>query len=378
MYIKTSSLVSLLILLLSSCSSRQFSGKIIVDDFGKTKEGLSVKLYTLKNTNGLEAKITNYGGIVTSLSVPDKNGKMEDIVAGYNNLEDYVKASPYFGCLVGRYGNRIAKGKFKIDGKEYTLARNNGENNLHGGLKGFDKVVWNAKEKQTPEGAALELTYISKDGEEGFPGNLKVKAVYTLTNANELKLVFNATTDQKTHVNLTHHSYFNLAGPENGNIYDHEVMINADKFTPVDQTLIPTGELKAVKGTPFDFTQPQKIGARIDSNDQQLKFGLGYYHNWVINSSSKSAVNFMAKVTEPTTGRIMKVYSDKPGMQFYSGNFLDSSNIGKEGKPYKHRYAFCMEPQGFPDTPNQPSFPSTLLKPGETYTHTIIYKFSAE
>ncbi|MCH2205266.1 MAG: galactose mutarotase [Lentisphaerales bacterium] len=337
-----------------------------------------MNLYTLKNSNGLEAKITDYGGIVTSLSVPDTNGALEDVVAGYNNLEYYVEANPYFGCLVGRFGNRIAKGKFSIDGKEYILAQNNGENNLHGGLKGFDKVLWSAVEKQTSEGPSLELTYTSKDGEEGFPGNLQVKAIYTLTKANELKLAFTATTDKKTHVNLTHHSYFNLAGPESGNIYDHEVMINADKFTPVDETLIPTGELKAVKGTPFDFTQPKKIGARINSNDQQLKYGLGYDHNWVINDTSSNELNFMARVTEPTTGRVMEVYSDKPGMQFYLGNFLDSSNIGKGGKAYKHRYAFCMEPQSFPDSPNQPTFPSTLLSPGEVYNHTIIYKFSVK
>jgi aldose 1-epimerase len=345
--------------------------------FGKTADGTPVDLYTLINAHGLEAKITNYGGIVVSLLVPDRNGKLGDVVLGYHNLEGYLQKNPYFGCIIGRYGNRIAKGKFTLKGVEYTLAQNNGENHLHGGIKGFDKVVWNAKEGQSDAGVGLELTYLSKDGEEGYPGNLAVTVTYTLTNTNELKLDYVATTDKETVVNLTHHSYFNLAGAGVGDILGHEVMLDAERFTPVAAGLIPTGELRRVKGTPLDFTQPTAIGARIDQEDEQLRLGKGYDHNWVLNSGGGSLA-LAARVEEPTTGRVMEVYTTEPGMQFYTGNFLDGSITGKEGKVYRRRDGFCLETQHFPDSPNQPDFPSTVLKPGEQYRQTTIYKFSAK
>ena len=361
---------------LSGCASfSQFGGAISQQPFGKTKEGLSVDRYTLMNTKGAKAEITNYGGIVVSLCVPDRNGKLGDVVLGYDTLAEYVANNPYFGCLVGRYGNRIAKGKFTLDGKECRLATNNGPNHLHGGVKGFDKVVWQARPFQTKDGPALELKYVSKDGEEGYPGNLSVTALYTLTNDNALRLDYTATTDKPTLCNLTHHSYFNLAGQ--GDILKHEVMIAADKFTPVDETLIPTGELRPVKGTPFDFTRPAQIGARIDAKDEQIKFGKGYDHNWVLNKPS-GELGLAARVCEPTTGRVMEVLTTEPGLQFYSGNFLDGANVGKGGKAYPFRYGFCMEPQHYPDSPNKPKFPSVVLRPGQTYRNTIVYRFAAK
>jgi aldose 1-epimerase len=345
--------------------------------FGKTTEGTSVNLYKLVNAHGLEAKITDYGGIVVSLMVPDRNGKLGDVVLGYNNLDGYLKKNPYFGCIIGRYGNRIGKGKFILNGMEYTLAQNNGENHLHGGIKGFDKVVWNAKEVKNDAGVGLELTYLSKDGEEGYPGNLSVIVTYTLTNNDELKIDYVATTDKDTVVNLTHHSYFNLAGAGVRDILRHELMLDADRFTPVAEGLIPTGELRSVKGTPMDFTQPTAIGARIDQEDEQLRLGKGYDHNWVLNSGGGSLA-LAARVEEPATGRVMEVYTTEPGVQFYTGNFLDGSITGKEGKVYQRRYGFCLETQHFPDSPNHPDFPSTVLKPGEKYMQTTIYKFSAK
>jgi aldose 1-epimerase len=341
--------------------------------FGKAPDGTPVELYTLRNAKGIEARICNYGGLVISLKVPDRNGNFADVTLGYDNLEDYLKNSPYFGALIGRYGNRIAKGKFTLNGKAYTLAVNNEANALHGGIKGFDKVVWQAKPMQTSAGPALELNYVSRNGEEGYPGTLTVKAVYTLTADNGLRLEYTATTDQDTVVNLTHHSYFNLAGK--GDILGHEVYLNADKYTPVDSTLIPTGELRPVQGTPFDFRKPTTIGARINQNDEQLKFGKGYDHNWVINKTS-GKLELMARVYEPTTGRVMEVWSTEPGLQFYSGNFLDGTIKGKGGRVYQFRNGFCMEPQHFPDSPNRPEFPSVVLKPGQVYQNTIIYRFS--
>jgi len=361
---------------LSGCStSKPSAGAISEKPFGKDTQGVPVTLYTLRNKNGVEVSICNYGGLVTSLKVPDKNGHFGDVVLGYDNLADYIKDTPYFGALIGRYGNRIAKGKFTLDGTEYTLATNNVPNALHGGLKGFDKVIWKAHPYQSEFGPALELTYLSKDGEEGYPGNLSVKAVYTLTEDNALKLEFTATTDKDTVVNLTHHSYFNLAGK--GTILNHVVMINADKFTPVDSTLIPTGELRPVDGTPFDFRTPTPIGARIQQDDEQLKFGNGYDHNWVINDYT-GATRLMARVYEPTTGRVLEVFSSEPGLQFYTGNFLDGTLKGKGGWVYQFRDAFCMEPQHFPDSPNHPTFPSVVLKPGAEYHNTIIYRFSVQ
>jgi aldose 1-epimerase len=365
--------------ILAGCASNEngekSSASIEKQPFGTAPTGEPVDIYTLRNNKGAEARIMNYGGIVVSLKMPDKDGHFGDVVLGYDNLDSYVKNSPYFGALIGRYGNRIGGGKFTLDGVTYQLATNNGPNCLHGGLKGFDKRVWTAKAHESADGPQLVLHYLSKDGEENFPGNLKVKAVWTLTDDNALKLEYTATTDKDTVVNLTHHGYFNLAGK--GDILGHVVMIPADKFTPVDATLIPTGELKSVEGTPFDFRTPTAIGARINDDNEQLKFGGGYDHNWVINKTLGD-MTLMARVTEPTTGRVMEVWSTEPGLQFYSGNFLDGTITGKYGWVYEHRDAFCMEPQHFPDSPNKPQFPTTELKPGEVYHNVIMYKFSTQ
>ena len=349
------------------------AGTVTSEPFGKTADGKEVSIFTLKNSKGVEARIMNYGGIVVSLKVPDQKGVLGDVVLGYDNLADYIKATPYFGALVGRYGNRIAKGKFTVNGTECHLATNNIGNHLHGGIKGFDKVVWDAEILKDKPEATLELKYVSPDGEEGYPGSLSVTAVYSITEKNELRLDFIATTDKPTVCNLTHHSYFNLAGK--GDILGHEVAIFADAFTPVDSTLIPTGELKPVVGTPFDFRKATAIGARIKKDDEQLKFGGGYDHNWVINKSPGKLAR-LASVYEPVTGRVMEVFSTEPGLQFYSGNFLDGSNVGKGGVAYQYRAGFCMEPQHYPDSPNKPQFPSVVLKPGQTYRNTIIYRFS--
>lgn len=336
--------------------------------FGKA-DGQDVYLYTLTNANGLKADITNYGGIVTSLMVADREGNLADIVSGYDSLDEYIENNPYFGALIGRVGNRICKGKFTLNGVEYTLATNNGPNHLHGGLKGFDKVVWDAEEMETKEGCALKLTYLSKDGEEGYPGNLKCTVVYTLTNNDELKVSYEAETDKDTVVNLTHHSYFNLGGHASGDILSHKLMLNADNFTPVDDGLIPTGEIKSVKGTPMDFTKPTAVGSRIAQVEG------GYDHNFVLNSSDGSLA-LAASVYEPKTGRVMEIYTTEPAIQFYSGNFLDGSNKGK-GAVYNKHNAFCLETQHYPDSPNQPNFPTVVLKPGEKYTHLTVHKFSA-
>jgi aldose 1-epimerase len=347
--------------------------------FGKTADGTPVEIYTLTNSHGVEAQIMTYGGIVVSLKVPDRNRRMADVVLGYDTLEGYLKDnSPYFGALIGRYGNRIAGGRFTLDGVTYTLAKNNGENHLHGGLRGFDKVVWKATALGGRGGNRLRLTYLSKDGEEGYPGNLSVTVTYTLTNNNELRIDYSATTDKDTVLNLTHHSYFNLAGAGTGDILGHEVVINADRFVPVaDSGAIPTGELRSVKGTPMDFTQPMLVGARITQPDEQLNFGRGYDHTWVLNKTRARTPSFAARVTEPKSGRVMEVYTTEPGVQFYTGNFLDGTITGKGGKVYNQRYGLCLEAQHYPDSPNQPKFPSTVLKPGQRYTQTTIYKFSA-
>ncbi len=351
--------------------------------FGNTPDGTPVEIYTLRNAKGAEARIMTYGGIVEKLTMPDKNGKYADIVNGFDTLDgytrpSYVNACPYFGALIGRYGNRIGGGQFTLEGQTYTLPQNDHGNTLHGGTKGFDKVVWTAvKADVGPEGPRLVLNYLSKDGEQGFPGNLNVTATYTLTDDNALKLVFTATTDKPTVVNLTHHSYFNLAGQGSGDILGELVYINANQTTPVDSKLIPTGAFADVAGTPFDFRTPTAIGARINDPDPILQYGPGYDHNWVINKPL-GKFGLMARVTDPGTGRVMEVWSDQPGLQFYAGNFLDGTLTGKDGKVYQRRYAFCMEPQHYPDSPNKPNFPSTELKPGQTYHNTIEYKFSAE
>ena len=346
--------------------------------FGTTADGKTADLYTLKNKNGMQVSITNFGATVVSIMAPDKTGKMADVALGYDDLAGYELNKNYLGVLVGRYGNRIAHGKFSIDGTEYTLAKNNGDNSLHGGIKGFNKAMWEAKDVSKGGEAAVEMKYVSKDGEEGYPGNLSVTVVYTLTNKNELKIDYSATTDKKTVVNLTNHTYFNLAGQGNGDILKHELMINADTFTPVDSGLIPTGELKKVEGTPFDFRKATAIGARIDANDEQIKLGGGYDHNFVLNRQKATGLSLAARVSDPASGRTMEVWTTEPGVQFYTGNFLDGSFKGKGGSVYQKRTALCLETQHFPDSPNHPSFPTTLVKPGEKYHTTTVYKFEAK
>jgi aldose 1-epimerase len=362
--------------LLAACSSPSAPDTLIQKEpFGTMPDGQAVELYTLRNAHGMEARVMTYGGILVSLKTPDKNGKMGDVVLGYDNLDSYVKNSPFFGALIGRYGNRIARGHFTLDGTAYTLATNNYPNALHGGEKGFDKRVWGATTRESSEGPELILTYLSKDGEEGYPGNLNVTATYTLMKDNALRLQYTAETDKDTVLNLTQHSYFNLAGT--GDILNHQVTILADRFTPVDATLIPTGELRPVENTPFDFRTPTAIGARIGQEDEQLKFGGGYDHNWVIHKEF-GQLALMARVTDPASGRVLEVLSTEPGLQFYSGNFLDGTLTGKGGWVYQRRAAFCMEPQHYPDSPNRPEFPSTELKPGQVYHHTILYRFSVQ
>ncbi|MBN8820992.1 MULTISPECIES: aldose epimerase family protein [unclassified Spirosoma] len=345
--------------------------------YGQLPNGQTADLYTLHNASGMTAKITTYGGIVVGLTAPDKDGKFEDVTLGFDSLSSYVKNNPFFGALVGRYGNRIAKGKFTLDGKNYTLVTNNFGNHLHGGTVGFDKVLWTATPVEGDE-PALKLTYTSKDGEEGYPGNLSVEVTYTLQKDNALKIDYQATTDKPTVVNLTNHTYFNLTGGAKRDVMDHELTLNADRFLPVDKTLIPTGVLQPVAGTPFDFTKPTVIGKRInDSSDVQIKYGLGYDHAWILNGSGDS-LKLAATVYEPTSGRVMEVRTTEPAIQFYTGNFLDGSVTGREGFPYKKRYALCLETEHYPDSPNHPAFPTTVLRPGETYKTTTIYQFSTK
>lgn len=368
-------LLLLLLFILSPLAVAVAQPAVTATSFGKTADGQNVQIYTLRNRHGMEARITNYGGIVVSLTAPGADGKFEDVVLGYKTLDDYMNPPfPYFGAIIGRYGNRIAKGRFTLNGVEYKLAVNNGENHLHGGLKGFDRVIWGAQQRNTAAGPALLLNYVSKDGEEGYPGNLRVIVVYTLTNNNELKIQYTASTDKDTVINLTHHSYFNLAGEGNGDILDHRVVLKASRFVPTDAGSIPTGELKNVAGTPFDFLSAHTIGERINQDDQQLKFGNGYDHTWVINGRN-GVLRQAASVYEPTTGRVMEVWTTEPGVQFYTGNFLDGSRPGKSGKPYPRRTGFCLETQHFPDSPNRPNFPTTTLRKGTTYRSTTIYRF---
>lgn len=353
-------------------SETMIKAGVTTKDWGET-DGKKVQLFTLTNKTGVTVGITNYGGIVTSWVTPDKNGNRSSVVVGMESLDEYLKKPPYFGAVIGRYGNRIGDAKFKLDGKTYTLAANNGKNNLHGGNKGFDKVVWDATPAadSTP---SLTLNYLSKDGEEGFPGNLKVTVVYTLTDADELNIEYTAETDKATPVNLTNHSYFNLTGSTENTILNHTLQMAADHFTPVDATLIPTGEIKAVKGTVFDFTTPHVIGARIDSVPGAAPGG--YDHNWVLNRTD-SSLQLVATLTDTTSGRKLEVYTTEPGIQFYSGNFLDGT-FSSGGKQVKFRTALCLETQHFPDSPNKPKFPSTILKPGEKYHTVTKYKVSLQ
>lgn len=363
--------------LIVSCSQKNENIMSIEKvNFGKINEN-KVMLYILSNKNNMTVKITNYGGIITSIMLPDKNGKIGDVVLGYDSLSNYVENNPYFGAIIGRYGNRIANGKFNLNGTEYILAKNDGPNHLHGGLKGFDKVVWNAEEIQKEDTVGLKLSYLSKDGEEGYPGNLNVTVTYKLNNDNELRIDYSAVTDKRTIVNLTSHSYFNLKDAGASSILDHELMINADKFTPIDSTFIPTGNLSSVENTPFDFRKFRMIGERINDEAEQLKFGLGYDHNFVLNNSEKK-LKLAAKVKENSSGRMFEVLTTEPGIQFYSGNFLDGSITGKNNIVYNYRNGFCLETQHFPDSPNHPNFPSTVLEPGTEYTSTTVYKFSVE
>jgi aldose 1-epimerase len=342
--------------------------------FGKTTDGQPIDLYTLTNSHGMQATITNYGGTVVSLLTPDRAGHMDDVVLGFDRLEGYLQPEPFFGAIIGRYGNRIGHAMFKLGDKEYRLAKNDGDNTLHGGTQGFDKRVWTALDL-SKVGPALELKYTSKDGEEGFPGNLSVTVIYMLTETNELWIEYSAATDRTTVLNLTNHSYFNLAGQGNGEILKHQITINADRFTPVDAGLIPTGELQKVEGTPFDLRQATEIGAHINDDDEQLKLGKGYDHNFVLNRRSGDALTLAARVTEPGSGRVMEVLTSEPGVQFYTGNFLDGTLHGKGGKVYGRRYGLCLETQLFPDSPNKPAFPTTELKPGQKYTSTTVYRF---
>lgn len=343
--------------------------------FGRTQDGKPVTVFRVTNANGLELRAITYGAIITSLRVPDRNGTAADVVLGFDSLAGYLKDPPYFGAIVGRYGNRIARGQFTLEGKTYRLATNNGPNHLHGGNRGFDKVVWSGAPLKT--GTGVVFTRTSADGEEGYPGSLTVSVTYTLTNKNELIVDYRATTDKATPVNLTQHSYFNLAGEGSGDILSHELTIDADRYTPVDATLIPTGELAAVQGTPFDFRKATAIGARIGQDNEQLKNGKGYDHNWVLNRKG-SGLQHAVRLADPKSGRTLDVATTEPGVQFYSGNFLDGSIKGKGGHVYNFRNGLCLETQHFPDSPNHSNFPSTILRPGETYASQTVFTFGVQ
>lgn len=340
--------------------------------FGKLPDGKQAHLYTLTNANGIEVQATDFGGILTAIKTPDKNGKLGDIILGFDNLDAYLSSTAHFGAMVGRYGNRIGKGQFTIDGKTYQLTLNDGTNHLHGGSKAFEHYLWKAKPFKTARSVGLTLTHFSPDGDQGYPGNLQVTVVYELTNANEFTITYKAKTDKPTHINMTQHPYFNLAG--SGDILSHELMINGDHYTPVDATLIPTGEIAPVKGSAFDFTTSHPIGQMIGQDHEQLKNGKGYDHNWVLNKKSDSEWGLDARFYEPVSGRVLEIYSDEPGLQFYSGNFLDGKVEGK-GVKFVFRGAVCLEPQHYPDTPNKPNFPSTLVQPGTEYNNKFTMRF---
>jgi aldose 1-epimerase len=345
---------------------------IQTSQFGRLPAGEPVDLYSLSNSSGMVAKITNYGAMLTQLHVPGKTGQSVGVVLGFDNLPQYLAGHPYLGPTIGRVGNRIAAGRFTLDGRSYELARNeNGVHHLHGGKKGFDKALWKGEPVAGKDQASVRFTYRSPDGEEGFPGNLDVTVIYTLTDAKELKIEYAATTDQPTPVNLTNHSYFNLAGAGSGDILSHELMLAADRYTPADETLIPTGQIAEVRGTPLDFTKPTTIGSRI------AQVPGGYDHNWALRGPA-GVLSPAARVFEPVSGRVMEILTTEPGIQFYSGNFLDGHNVGKAGKVYRKRYGLCLETQHYPDSPNRPAFPSTVLDPGQTYRHTTEYRFAAE
>jgi aldose 1-epimerase len=352
--------------------------KVQVSDFGRTKDGAAVSRFVLTNNNGVEAVIISYGATLVSLRVPGRDGKLSDIVLGYDTLDAYEAGTSFFGATIGRYGNRIAAGQFSLDGTAFHLPKNDGPNTLHGGVRGFNKRIWTGADHSRAGAQVLEMTYTSADGEEGFPGTLTAVVTFTLpAETNELRIDYSAKTDKDTVVNLTNHSYFNLSGDPSKEILGHQLLLRAKEFTPVDSTLIPTGELRAVSGTPFDFNKSTAIGARISQDDEQLKFGKGYDHNWVLTRTDKKGLQLAAEVFEPTSGRVLEVMTTEPGIQFYSGNFLDGSAKGKGGQPYNHRTGLCLETQHFPDSPNHANFPSTELKPGQTYRTTTVFRFSS-
>lgn len=351
------------------------TGTVEVLPFGTLADGTEIEQYVLTNANGIIVKVITYGGIIQELHIPDKSGKLEDVVLGYDNIEGYVASNPYFGAIIGRYGNRIAKGRFELDGTTYELAQNDGENHLHGGVQGFDKVVWDAEAIQKQNEVGIKMSYTSADMEEGYPGSLKVEVTYLLNDDDELIFDYKASTDKKTIVNLTNHAYYNLAGNK-GDILNHELLINAEQYLPVSATLIPT-ELTSVKGTPFDFTKYKKIGQDIGGDHEQLKNGLGYDHCWVLPETGEE-MTFAASLVDPESGRKMDIYTEEPGIQFYSGNFLDGSITGKEGTVYAYRSGLCLETQHFPDAPNRPDFPSVVLNPGDTYTTKTVTKFTTQ
>ncbi|MGD2068279.1 MAG: aldose epimerase family protein [Gemmatimonadota bacterium] len=343
-------------------------------DFGTLPDGRPVETFTMRNRNGVEVRAISWGGIITHLLTPDREGRLDDIVLGFDSLEPYLAGTPYFGAIIGRYGNRIARGRFELDGKTYTLATNDGPNHLHGGEVGFDKVLWDAEPFQSDTAAGVVFSRTSPDGEEEYPGNLTVRVTYTLTDRDELIFDYHATTDRPTPVNLTQHSYFNLAGEGSGDVLAHDLTIRASHYTPVDSTLIPTGEIAPVEGTPFDFREPHAIGERIDADDPQIRRGPGYDHNFVLDREGEG-LELAARVTEPTRGRTLEIWTLEPGLQFYSGNFLDGSLVGKGGAPYELRGGFCLETQHFPDSPNQPGFPATVVRPGEEYGTRTVLRF---
>ena len=372
-------LILISILFFQCSTNKNFMNQLKIEkkEFGTTEDNVTVYQFVLSNENGMEVSIINYGGIITSLKAKDRHGKYQDIVLGFNSLAPYEDENPYFGALIGRYGNRIAKGAFRLDDKTYNLDINNAPNHLHGGLKGFHKVVWNPNEIINDTNVSLELTYLSKHMEEGYPGNLDVKVTYTLNNKDELHVLYEAETDKKTIINLTQHSYFNLSGDFSEDILNHEIKINADAFLPVDETLIPTGEIRSVEGSPFDFRNLKLIGRDIDSNDNQIKFGKGYDHCWVINNQD-AGLRHVASLYHSQTGRIMEIESDQPGIQFYSGNFLDGTLESKGEGYYNYRTGLCLETQQYPDSPNQKNFPSVVLNPNEKYITKTIFKFSSK
>jgi aldose 1-epimerase len=364
-----------LLIFANAFSAKGTERKIQVSDFGRTKSGDAIYRYVLSNSKGVEAVVISYGAALVSLKAPDRSGKSADIVLGYDTLDGYEQDKTFFGATIGRYGNRIAGGQFTLDGTVFHLPKNDGPNSLHGGIRGFNKRIWTGVDRSRADAQVLELTYTSPNGEEGYPGTLKVQVTYTLpAEANELRIDYSATTDKDTVVNLTNHSYFNLSGVASQEILEHQLLLRALKFTPVDSTLIPTGELRAVCCGPFDFTKATAIGARINQGDEQLKFGKGYDHNWVLERTNKGGLQVAAEVFEPTSGRVLEVLTTEPGIQFYSGNFLDGKVRGKGGQLYGHRTGFCLETQHVPDSPNHPNFPSTVLRPGQLYRSTTVFR----